>query len=100
MNNNHLLIKYRASFIINIKEENESLETIIERISHIIISNQGTIEKVDKIGNKEFSRVTDKKLSNAFYLQIKFNGLSYMPKKIYEKLHLNKNIYRFLIEKD
>ncbi len=47
--------KYEALYVISVNVEDESRAELIERISGIVTSNGGTVEKVDEWGRRRLA---------------------------------------------
>ena len=74
---------YRAIFILDTRENEETVDEIINRISQTIGSFDGEVEKVENLGIKEFARTPVRGFASAPYIQ--------------EKLRLDKTIDRVVI---
>jgi small subunit ribosomal protein S6 len=89
---------YRASFILDNRGQEASIEQIVEGVKKVISEVKGEVTGVDTVGKKDFVRVTDKKLTGAHYVQIKFSGPADAPAHLREKLRLNQSVYRTFIQ--
>ena len=89
---------YRASFILDNRGKEESIEQMIEGVKKVIAEVSGEVSAVENVGRKDFIRVTDKKLTAAHYVQIKFSGPAATPALLREKLRLNASVYRTFIQ--
>jgi small subunit ribosomal protein S6 len=89
---------YRASFILDNRGRDETVEQMIEVVKQVIAEVKGEVSAVDNVGRKDFVRVTDKKLTAAHYVQIKFSGPADAPAHLREKLRLNQSVYRTFIQ--
>ena len=89
---------YRASFILDNRGKEETIEQIVDGIKHVIAEVKGTVGSVENVGKKDFARVTDKKLTGAHYVQIMFSGPADAPAHLREKLRLNGSVYRTFIQ--
>ena len=89
---------YRASFILDNRGKEESVEQLIEGVKKIIAEVSGEVSAVENVGRKDFIRVTDKKLTAAHYVQIKFSAPASTPAVLREKLRLNASVYRTFIQ--
>ncbi len=90
--------KYLASFIVDNRGKEETVEQIIDGIKKVIAEIQGEVASVEDLGRKDFARVTDRKLTGAHYVQIVFSGPSDAPAHLREKLRLNNSVYRTFIQ--
>ena len=89
---------YRASFILDNRGKEETIEQIIEGVKKVIAEVKGEVSAVETIGKKDFARVTDKKLTGAHYVHIDFSGPADAPAHLREKLRLNNSVYRTFIQ--
>lgn len=89
---------YRATFILDNRGKEDSVEQIIEDVKREIIALQGEITAVENVGKRDFARVTDPKFTGAPYVQVSFSGPGTCPAQLKERLHLNSNVYRTFVE--
>ena len=89
---------YRASFILDNRGKEETVEQLIEGVKKDIVAVKGEVSAVATIGKKDFVRVTDRKLTGAHYVQIKFSGPPDAPAHLRERLRLNQSVYRTFIQ--
>jgi small subunit ribosomal protein S6 len=89
---------YLATFILDNRGKEETVEQILEIVKADITAVSGKVETVENVGRKDFARVTDTKFPAASYVQIKFSGPSAAPAALKERLRLNQNVYRTLVQ--
>ena len=89
---------YRASFILDNRGKEETVEQMIEGVKKVIAEVKGEVSAVANVGKKDFVRVTDKKFTSANYVQITFAGPADSPAHLREKLRLNPSVYRTFIQ--
>ena len=89
---------YRATFILDNRGKEESVDQIVEGVKKVIADVKGEVSAVENVGKKDFVRVTDKKLTGAHYVQINFTGPNDAPQNLREKLRLNNSVYRTFIQ--
>ena len=89
---------YRASFILDNRGKEESIDQIVEGVKKDIAAVKGEVSAVETVGKKDFVRVTDKKFTGAHYVQIKFSGPANAPSQLRERLRLNQSVYRTFIQ--
>ena len=89
---------YRATFILDNRGKEESIDQIVEGVKQEIAAVKGEVTAVETLGKKDFARVTDKKLAGASYVQINFSGPAEAPANLRERLRLNNSIYRTFIQ--
>jgi small subunit ribosomal protein S6 len=89
---------YRATFILDNRGREESIDQLIEGVKKEIAAVDGEVTGVENIGKKDFVRITDKKLTGATYVQISFAGMAETPSRLRERLRLNGTVYRTFIQ--
>ncbi len=89
---------YRATFILDNRGQEASIEQIVEGVKKDIAAVKGEVTAVETIGKKDFARVTDKKFTGGHYVQIKFSGPPDAPAHLRERLRLNQSVYRTFIQ--
>jgi small subunit ribosomal protein S6 len=89
---------YRASFILDNRGREETIDQIVDGVKKVIAEVKGEVTAVDNIGRKDFARVTDKKLTGAHYVHINFTAPADVPQHLREKLRLNGSVYRTFIQ--
>jgi small subunit ribosomal protein S6 len=89
---------YRATFILDNRGKEDTIEQIIEGVKKEITAVQGDITAVENLGKRDFVRVTDKKLTGATYVQVDFAAPGEGPAQLKERLRLNNNVYRTFVE--
>lgn len=88
---------YKATFILDNRGKEETMEQIIEGVKKEIVSAQGDIGAIENLGRKEFVRVKDRKFPGATYVQIEFSAPPTGPAQLRERLRLNQSVYRTLV---
>lgn len=89
---------YRATFILDIRNYKEPVETMIEKIKENVAAVEGSVEEVINQGQKDFVRVTDRRQPNGIYVQVDFTGPSSAPAALNEKFRLDRAVDRILIQ--
>ena len=89
---------YRATFILDNRGKEESIDQIVEGVKKVIAEVKGEVTAVENVGKKDFARVTDKKLTSAAYVQVNFSGPAEAPANLRERLRLNNSVYRTFIQ--
>ena len=56
---------YRATFILDNRGREETIDQIIEGVKKEIAAVQGEISAVENLGRKDFARITDSKFPDA-----------------------------------
>ena len=89
---------YRATFILDNRGKEDTIEQIIEGVKKEITAVSGDISNVENIGKKDFARVTDPKLTGATYVHVSFAAPAEAPAQLRERLRLNGSVYRTFVE--
>jgi small subunit ribosomal protein S6 len=89
---------YRATFILDNRGKEESVEQIIDGVKKEIAAVHGEVTAVENIGKKDFARVTDRKLTGTTYVHISFSAPAGAPAQLHERLRLNTSVYRTFIQ--
>jgi len=88
---------YLATFILDNRGKQDSVEQIIEGVKKDIVAIHGEVTAVDSIGKKDFVRITDRKLTGAPYVHINFSAPPEGPAQLKERLRLNSSVYRTFV---
>lgn len=89
---------YRATFILDNRGKEDSVDQIIDGVKSEIVATQGEISAVENLGRRDFARVTDAKLTSGVYVQVDFAGTAESPALLKERLRLNQTVYRTHIQ--
>ena len=89
---------YRATFILDNRGKEETVEQIIEGVKKVIAEVHGDVTAVENIGKKDFVRVTDPKMTSATYVHVSFAAPAEGPAQLIERLRLNSSVYRTFIQ--
>jgi len=89
---------YKATFILDNRGKEDSVETLIEGVKKEIAAVHGEVTAVENIGRREFVRKTDDKFPAGVYVQVNFSAPAAAPAQLHERLRLNDTVYRALVE--
>jgi small subunit ribosomal protein S6 len=89
---------YRASFILDNRGQEASIDQIVDGVKAVIAEVKGEVTAVENLGKKDFVRVTDKKMTSGAYVQVNFSGPAEAPAHLRERLRLNNSVYRTFIQ--
>jgi len=89
---------YRATFILDNRGKEETVDQIIDGVKKVIAEVQGDVTAVENIGKKDFIRVTDPKMTGATYVHVSFAAPAAGPAQLIERLRLNSSVYRTFIQ--
>lgn len=90
--------RYRATFILDNRGKEESVDQIIDGVKKEIAALRGEVTSVENLGRKEFARVTDRRFPGAVYVQVAFTAPPEGPSQLRERLRLNPNVFRTFVE--
>lgn len=89
---------YRATFILDNRGKEDSIDAIIEGVKKDIGAVQGDIAKIENLGKRDFIRVTDKKFPAGTFVQVDFSAPANGPAALKERLRLNNSVYRTFVQ--
>ena len=89
---------YRATFILDNRGKEESVEQIIDTVKKDIVAVDGEVGAIETLGRKDFARVTDRNLVGATYVQVAFSAPASGPAALKERLRLNSTVYRTFLQ--
>lgn len=89
---------YKATFILDNRGKEDSVDQIIEGVKKEIAAIQGDVTAVEQLGRRDFARKTDAKFPAGVYVAISFAAPAGATAALQERLRLNDNVYRTLVE--
>jgi len=89
---------YRATFILDNRGKQESIDQIVDGVKKEIAAVHGDVTAVENIGKRDFARVTDRKFTGAAYVHMNFSAPPEGPSQLRERLRLNSGVYRTFIQ--
>ena len=89
-------MKYELMYIIPSQSTDEEKEALIASVNGMIEKDGGTIESVERIGNKKLAYAINKK-REGFYVLTNFTANPNMPNKLGKLLAITNNIMRYII---
>ena len=90
---------YRASFILDNRGKEDSIDQIIEGVKKEITAIQGEVTAVENIGRRDFVRKTDPQFPSGVYVNMAFSAPAGAPAQLHERLRLNHSVYRAIVQK-
>ncbi len=90
---------YRANFILDTRNFQDTVESLIARLSDVITGLGGEVKKVDELGQKDFMRVTNRRFPAGLYVQYTFEGPVSAPSGLQEKLRLDRTVNRVMVQR-
>lgn len=88
--------RYEGLFILNTAGKEEGIKDVIDKIEAEIASAGGKVETVQKMEKRPFARVSDKKFSSGFYVNVIFHGAPTTVAQLRSKFALSEDVYRVL----
>jgi small subunit ribosomal protein S6 len=95
---NQVKNSYKATFILDTRGKEDSIDALLESIKKEISSLGAEVGEIEKVGQRDFARVTDHKMPTGFYARMPFSAAATVPAQIHENFRLNKTVYRVLVE--
>jgi len=89
---------YRATFILDNRGVEATVEQLIENVKQEIVTVEGEVAEVENLGQRDFARVTDPRNPSGTYVQVDFSGPGSAPAALKERLRLNRTVYRTYIQ--
>jgi len=89
---------YRASFILDNRGKEDTIDQIIDGVKKEIAAVHGEVTAVENLGKKDFVRVTDRKFTSGAYVQVSFSAPAAAPSQLKERLRLNSSVYRTFVQ--
>ena len=90
--------QYRASFILDTRGYEDPVDTLIDKLKKAISAIGGKVSKTENLGHKDFLRITDKKHTGDFYIQIDYSGPVESTSALHENLRLDNTVKRILVQ--
>ena len=90
--------KYELAVAVSAKIEDDERTTTLEKVKEIITKHGGTITNVDEWGKKRLAYEV-RKMREAFYYFIQFEGSSTVPGEVESRVRLMENVVRYLVVK-
>jgi small subunit ribosomal protein S6 len=89
---------YRATFILDNRGKEDSIDQIINGVKQEIAAVQGDVTGVENLGRRDFVRVTDRKMTAGTFVQVAFSAPASGPAALRERLRLNGSVYRTFVQ--
>lgn len=90
--------KYELAVVVSAKIEDDVRTATLERVKEIITKHGGTITNVDEWGKKRLAYEV-RKMREAFYYFIQFDGAATVPGEVESRVRLMENVVRYLVVK-
>jgi len=89
---------YRATFILDTRGVESSVEELTEEYSKIIGEVSGEVESVNNIGSTDFARKAATGISSGIFVQYDFTAPATAPADLQEKVRLDRKVNRVMVE--
>lgn len=88
--------KYELLFILDNDASEETKQSIIDKISTIITSNEGTVDTLDKWGTRKFAYAINFK-NEGYYVLVEFTAPAQVPAMIDRQIRITDEAVRCMI---
>jgi len=89
--------RYEALFIFHNPTSEDGVKDVMDKVTLDIQKSGGTVENVQKMDRKSFTRVTDKKVTSGYYANILFAAAPSALDPLKERLQEREEVYRVMI---
>lgn len=89
--------RYECLFILNTAGKEEGVKDLIDKVSAEIVAGGGKIETVQRMEKRPFARITDKKVTAGFYVNIIFALEPVALPQLRSRFLADEDVYRVLI---
>jgi small subunit ribosomal protein S6 len=89
---------YRASFILDNRGKEDSIDQIIDGVKKEIAAIHGDVTAVENIGRRDFARKTDANFPSGVYVNMDFAAPAGAAAQLQERLRLNDSVYRVIVQ--
>ena len=90
--------KYEIMYIVNASLDDAARQKVMERLHGIITSHEGSIDKIDEWGVKEFAYEIDH-MKKGYYVVINVTANNEGIQEFQRLARINNNIVRFMVVK-
>ena len=88
--------RYEGLFILNLAGREEGLNEAVDKVKAEIGAAGGKVETIQKMDKKPFARITDKKVTGGFYVNVIFAATPTVVSALQTKFKLAEDVYRVL----
>jgi len=88
--------KYEGLFILDTAGKEEGIKDVIDKIEAEIAAAGGKVETVQKMEKRPFSRVSSKRHTAGFYVNVIFEGTPTSVAQLRTKYALNEDVFRVI----
>lgn len=91
--------KYEIMYILNSSLEEEARKQTIESLHNIVLNGNGTIDKIDEWGMKEYAYKINH-MTKGYYMVVKFTASDATVAELDRICRINPNVVRHMIVKE
>ncbi len=88
--------RYEGLFILNISGKEEGIKETIDKVSEEIAASGGKIETVQKMDKRPFARISSRKVTSGFYVNVIFQTKSTALRQLKGRFAQNEEVYRVI----
>ncbi len=88
--------RYEGLFILNIAGKEDGVKETIDKVSEEIAASGGKIETVQKMDKRPFARVSSKKISSGFYVNVIFQTKRSALSQLKKRFSVNEDVHRVI----
>ena len=88
--------RYEGLFILDTAGKEEGIKDTIDKISAEITALGGKVETVQKMDKKSFARVSNKKYTAGFYVNVIFEGQPTLLDQLKRRFAMSEDVFRVL----
>jgi ribosomal protein S6 len=88
--------RYEGLFILNTAGKEEGIKETIDKITAEITASGGKVETVQKMDKKQFARVSDKRHTAGFYVNVIFEGQPGLLDQLQHRFAMSPDVYRVI----
>lgn len=88
--------RYEGLFILNIAGKEDGVKETIDKVSEEIAASGGKIETVQKMDKRPFARVSSRKISSGFYVNVIFQTKRTALSQLHKRFAVNEDVYRVI----
>jgi ribosomal protein S6 len=88
--------RYEGLFILNTAGKEEGVNDMVDKIKAEIVALGASVETIQKMEKRTFSRVADKKSKDGFYVNFIFSAAPDAIRKLHNHFELNPDVFRTL----
>ncbi len=88
--------RYEGLFILNISGKEDGVKETIDKVSEEIAASGGKIETVQKMDKRPFARISSKRVTSGFYVNVIFQTRSTALRQLKSRFAQNEEVYRVI----